>query len=334
MGDGQSARSVAAGGGGSRWLMPEPPLLVFRSLAMAVGLNQAIILQQMHWALGRSSTERIDGEPWLRVSMPWFEEQFPFWSEATIRRATKALVELKLVVSRRTRNGNVYRIDYAALDALPTGQSATLADQSDRSSRERVGLLVREEEKEQQTAGAVDEPGTLFTPPPPEVPPDETDAMVQRIWDHYFGHFGDGLTIKTLTPARTKTLRSALRAVDGDADALCRAVDGFKNYRQRKAGSTSVDDIFKSRPGGSSLTELVEFWISQADDSPTIAASVPAILREKVERRRLTIIESLQRPGDEAAQERAQEAADWLLEHAKERPVIEGSRVVRWERVA
>ncbi len=320
---------------GSRWIIPEPPLLVFPTLAARIGLNQSIILQQLHWALGRRSAQEIDGVRWLRVDLAWFEEQFPFWSEATIRRATKDLMTNKLVKSKRTSEGNVYSVDYEAVDALMDGQSARPDGQFDQSSRERVGLGLKEGEKEQKTAGAViGEPGTLFNPPAPEVPPDETAAKVDRIWEHYFGHFGNGLTIKTLTPARTKTLRSALRAVDGDDDALCRAVDGFKRYRQRKEGSTSVDDIFKSRPGGSSLTELVEFWISQSDDSPTMASSVPAVLREKVQRRRVAIAEALVSPDNAAAQESAQEAAEWLLEHAKEKPVIEGSRVVRWEQVA
>ncbi len=154
------------------------------------------------------------------------------------------------------------------------------------------------------------------------------------MWGHYFGHFGDRLTVKGLTPARVKTIRGALRAADDDVDVLLRAIDGFKRYRVGKAGSTSVDDIFKSRPGSSSLTELIEFWVSQADDSPTMAASIPPILREKVQRRRVMLVEALLRPGDAVAQEDAQEAVAWLLEHAKEKPVIEGDRVVRWEQVS
>lgn len=315
-------------------LIPEPPLLVLPTLATRVGLNQSIILQQLHWASERRARE-LEGARWLKVDLPWFERQFPFWSEATIRRATKDLVTLGLVVSRRTSDGNVYRIDYGAVQTLMDGHFAPPGGQSDQSSREPVEHSLREEEREQKTAGAdVGEPGTLFTPPAPEVPPDETDTKVQKVWDHYFGHYGSKLTIKTLTPARMKTLRAALRAVDDDADALCKAVDGFKSYReQRKAGSTSLDDIFKSRPGGSSLTEQVEFWITQADDSPTMASSVPKILRERVNRHRLTIVESLTRPDDTVAQERAKEAAAWLLEHAREKPVIEGSRVVKWEPV-
>ncbi len=319
----------------SRALIAEPPLLVLPSLARLVGLNQAIILQQLHWALGRRSATVTDGVRWLKADLPWFEEQFPFWSEATIRRATKDLVTLKLVKSKRTSGANAYTVDYAALDALMTGQTASAVGQSDRSSRGGVEHSLKEGEKKQQAAdAAVGEPGTLFAPPQAEVQPDETDAKVAQVWGHYFGHFGDRLTVKGLTPARVKTIRGALRAADDDVDVLLRAIDGFKRYRVGKAGSTSVDDIFKSRPGSSSLTELIEFWVSQADDSPTMAASIPPILREKVQRRRVMLVEALLRPGDAVAQEDAQEAVAWLLEHAKEKPVIEGDRVVRWEQVS
>ncbi len=251
--------------------------------------------------------------------------------------------ELSLVTRGTQGRSNVYQINVESLRSKPA-QMANPATSGgnpggnpggNHVATPTVSLPTVSTEPTASTAGAVDgEPGTLFTPPAPEVPPDETEAKIQKVWDHYFGHFGNKLAVKTLTPARVKTIRAALRAVDDDADTLCKAIDGFKKYReQRKKGSTSVDDIFKSRPGGSSLTELIEFWITQADDSPTMASSVPAILRERVSRHRLTIVESLTRPDDTVSQERAKEAAAWLLEHAKERPVIEGSQVVKWEPV-
>lgn len=190
----------------------------------------------------------------------------------------------------------------------------------------------RQTSKEKKTAGAVSDE-RLFAVPETQVPPDETEANIAVLWAHYCGHFGDKLAIKTLTDARRKTLQGALKAADNDLEVLFKAVDGFKRYRDRKSGGTGVDDIFKSRPGGSSLTELIEFWCSQADDSPTMAASVPSVLRERVSRRRLAVVEALQRPGDAAAQQRRVEAEEWLVANAHERPVVEDGKVVRWERV-
>lgn len=190
-------------------------------------------------------------------------------------------------------------------------------------------------------AGAADpETGQLFAPPDAEVPADSKavdaailEGKIQIVWEHYCGHFGDKLRIKGLTDSRRKCVKSALKVVSDEEHVLLKAIDGFVRYRQTKPGSTSIEDIFSSRPGGSSLTELIEFWIGQADDSPTMASSVPPILRERVSRRRLTVVESLQRPDDEHKRAEAREAVEWLAAKAKEKPVIEDGRVVRWERM-
>lgn len=182
--------------------------------------------------------------------------------------------------------------------------------------------------------------GQLFAPPPPVVPPDssseeaaELERKIQVVWDHYYGHYGDKLRIKGLTDSRRKCVKSALKVVEYEEQILLKAIDGFVRFRQVKAGSTSIEDIFSSRPGGSSLTELIEFWIGQADDSPTMASTVPPILRERVSRRRLAVVESLQRPDDQRKRQEARDAVEWLATHAKEKPVIEDGKIVRWDRI-
>lgn len=191
---------------------------------------------------------------------------------------------------------------------------------------------------EPSAAGAAD--GQLFAPPQAEVPADSKavdaailEGKIQVVWDHYFGHFGDKLRIKGLTDSRRKCVKSALKVVSDEEHILLKAIDGFVRYRQTKPGSTSIEDILSSRPGGSSLTELIEFWIGQADDSPTMASTVAPILRERVSRRRLTIVESLQRLDDEKKRAEARDAIEWLATNAKEKPVIENGKVVRWERL-
>lgn len=186
---------------------------------------------------------------------------------------------------------------------------------------------------EPSPADAAGEGDKLFDVAPTEVPESELDAKVQIVWDYYFAKLGERLSLKTLSDSRKKRIKAALKAAGEDTEALCRAIDGFIRYRSSKPGSMTLDDIFSSRPGGSSLTELIEFWISQADDSPTMSAAVPAALRDRVNRRRLQIVEALKLPDDSAAQERAREAVDWLRINANEGPVIEGQQVVRWERI-
>lgn len=72
-------------------------LLVFMpALAEELGLNEAIILQQILYWLPRSSTER-GGRKWVYKTIEEWAVEFPFWSKATIKRAIAKLVAGKLV---------------------------------------------------------------------------------------------------------------------------------------------------------------------------------------------------------------------------------------------
>lgn len=105
----------------SRLLINEPPLQVLPSLAVKVGLNEAIILQQIHYWAERSKVE-IEGHPWVYNTIQQWREQFPFWSDDTIGRALKSLRESGLVIAARLSKDPFnktlyYRIDYRNLQA-------------------------------------------------------------------------------------------------------------------------------------------------------------------------------------------------------------------------
>ena len=73
-------------------LLDEHPLLILPGLARAVGLNEAIVLQQLHYWLQKSQHEH-DGRRWIYNTYSDWQEQFPFWSVATIRRTLTSLRE-------------------------------------------------------------------------------------------------------------------------------------------------------------------------------------------------------------------------------------------------
>ena len=102
-------------------LMQEPPLQVLPSLAKAIGLTEAIVLQQLHYLLRQSKTT-YDGQPWVSLSYnDWETKSFPFWSEKTIRRAIGMLEKSKLIASTTRYNRHFmddlkwYTINYAEL---------------------------------------------------------------------------------------------------------------------------------------------------------------------------------------------------------------------------
>ncbi len=120
----------------SRLLIEESPLQVLPTLAVRIGLNEAIFLQQLHYWLQVSRNEH-DGQTWVWNTIAEWQAQFPFWSTATIKRTAASLREQGLIRStpNPTRAGdrtNWYTIDYPALDALEAKKSSTGAsDQVD-----------------------------------------------------------------------------------------------------------------------------------------------------------------------------------------------------------
>ena len=119
--------------GTSALLINEPPLQVLPSLALVVGLNEAIIVQQMHFWLLRS-THVIDGTPWVYNTYEEWQKQFPFWSIDTIKRAIYRLEALGVVASTASFNRNPidkskwYALNHTRLNELchpTTMQDAT-----------------------------------------------------------------------------------------------------------------------------------------------------------------------------------------------------------------
>jgi hypothetical protein len=84
-------------------LIDEYPLLVLPSLAVAVGLNEAIVLQQLHyWLNNPKGGVEMDGYRWVyNTYEQWQADNFPFWSVSTVKRTFTNLEDMELVVSRQ-----------------------------------------------------------------------------------------------------------------------------------------------------------------------------------------------------------------------------------------
>ena len=80
----------------SRLLINEPPLQVLPSLAKEIGLNEAIMLQQMHYWLLKSANEFV-GVKWFYKTLEEWQTEFPFWSAMTIRRTLGSLEKQKII---------------------------------------------------------------------------------------------------------------------------------------------------------------------------------------------------------------------------------------------
>ena len=106
----------------SKLMLPDAPLMVQPKLAAAIGVHEAIMLQQIHYWLCVGGHER-DGRRWIYNSYTDWAAQVPFWSRETVRRVLGRLRARGLVITGDyNRHGYDrtlwYTIDYAAVAAL------------------------------------------------------------------------------------------------------------------------------------------------------------------------------------------------------------------------
>jgi hypothetical protein len=105
-------------------LINEPPLIILPTLAEIIGLNEAIVIQQIHYWLQKSN-HVINGKRWVYNSYPEWQKQFPFWTERTIRRIMKSLTDQGLIFidnfnESKSDKTNWYSINYAKLNLMMT----------------------------------------------------------------------------------------------------------------------------------------------------------------------------------------------------------------------
>ncbi len=118
-------------------LLDESPLVIQQGLAKKLGLNKAIVVQQLHYLLKQRKEEDRDryfhqGKWWVyNTYADWKESFFDFWSVRTVRRIFNALEDEGIFISSSLFNQKSYdktkwyTIDYQHLDQIlkATGQS-------------------------------------------------------------------------------------------------------------------------------------------------------------------------------------------------------------------
>lgn len=119
------------------------PLVINPQLAERIGLNEAIVLQQLkYWLNETESGVAHEGHHWVYNTIEQWQKQFPFWSADTVKRTLTSLQKQGLVMVEKLAKAkhdqtNFYTINY---------QSAALFDQ---------GILHQSEEgKLPQSVGA------------------------------------------------------------------------------------------------------------------------------------------------------------------------------------
>jgi len=105
-------------------------LVLMPLLAQKIGLNEAIILQQINYWMTNPLNENFkEGRMWVYNTYDQWMKQFPFWSYSTIKTTILSLQNKKLIISGsfnrvKTDRTKWYTIDYESVTSLGIGTSA------------------------------------------------------------------------------------------------------------------------------------------------------------------------------------------------------------------
>lgn len=107
----------------SRLLVNEYPLLVAPTLAAKIGLNEAIMLQQIHFWIIHPKSVKKNGRSWHYETYDKWLLQFPFWSLSTVKRISKSLCDKKLVIAEALSSNKSdrtlwYTVNYEQLNKI------------------------------------------------------------------------------------------------------------------------------------------------------------------------------------------------------------------------
>lgn len=115
--------------GKSALLIRENPIILLPELAIKIGPDLAIIVQQIQYWLEqkeKSHTERcfIDGRYWVYNTVKdWCKTNFPWWRDDQLRRYLEALIETDIVIAEKFeaaawKQRKWYTLNYETLDKL------------------------------------------------------------------------------------------------------------------------------------------------------------------------------------------------------------------------
>lgn len=178
-------------------LMTSRPIVINPDLAYSIGLNEAIALQQInYWLQETKSGMESDGVRWIYNTTEQWLEQFPFWSESTLKRTftrLKTLGVLKIEQLNKSQRDmtNFYTINYESelLDevkvteskrskcAVPSGQNDTMEEAKvTRSNRSKRTDVIRSKCTDDLTENTTE--STTENKPPSCPEASQPDALV------------------------------------------------------------------------------------------------------------------------------------------------------------
>ncbi|WP_312041182.1 conserved phage C-terminal domain-containing protein [Pantoea eucalypti] len=98
-------------------LLKVKPLVISPALAQRIGLNEAIVLQQIcYWLEDTTSGVDHDGKRWIYNTIEDWNEQFPWWSSDTVKRALTSLKKSGLIYVEQLKKTQHDRTNFYAIN--------------------------------------------------------------------------------------------------------------------------------------------------------------------------------------------------------------------------
>lgn len=180
-------------------LMPSRPIVINPDLAYSIGLNEAIALQQVnYWLKETTSGLERDGVRWIYNTNEQWLEQFPFWSESTLKRTFTRLKQLGVLKVEQLNKSqrdmtNYYTINYESelLDevkvtksmsskcTLPSGQNEPMEEvKVERSNGSKRTALIRSKCTDVLTENTTENTTDIKKPICPVAPQPDRDVLI------------------------------------------------------------------------------------------------------------------------------------------------------------
>ncbi|MES3470803.1 conserved phage C-terminal domain-containing protein [Enterobacter hormaechei] len=180
-------------------LMPSRPIVINPDLAYSIGLNEAIALQQVnYWLKETTSGLERDGVRWIYNTNEQWLEQFPFWSESTLKRTFTRLKNLGVLKVEQLNKSqrdmtNYYTINYESelLDevkvtksksskcTLPSGQNEPMEEvKVERSIGSKRTALIRSKWPDVLTENTTENTTDIKNPICPVAPQPDRDVLI------------------------------------------------------------------------------------------------------------------------------------------------------------
>lgn len=111
------------------YLIEESPLTVLPTLAVAIGLHESMIIQQVQYWISINKKEGrnyIDGKYWTYNTFEAWQKQFPFWTTRTIQNLVAKLEKKGYLISANYNKSKFDRTKWYTLDYEKLNEAITL----------------------------------------------------------------------------------------------------------------------------------------------------------------------------------------------------------------